>query len=339
MILLSAFGANMNSGGEYVTKILKEHFCKIYKSNEFIVVDSKRNNSDIDYLAHSKLSSIIIFLFFPLLYPQITRRFRIDVINKLRGQQHVILNFTQTFIYALFLQNRKIDLIIHDVLLQVELRKKRYFLLPFIYFWEFIFFRIIKNVTLHTLSNKDKQLLIKYYFVNSEKIKVLNLLDLISKDINFNKTSLLKKQYIEISEIKKSIINRNTDNLTFGIIGAWKRDENYNGLVNLIKGINKNRINLLICGSNIERLSIIDFNNINVNLIGFVQDLNVFFNSIDLMIIPLEKGAGVKIKVLQSLIYGVPCIGTKVAFEGIDLNNKCIEFSDINAIIRFINNE
>lgn len=339
MILLSAFGANMNSGGEYVTKVLKEHFSKIYVSNEFIVVDSKRTNSQYNYLANSKLTSIIIFLFFPFLYPQITRRFKIDVLKKLREQQHIVLNFTQTFIYALFLKNRKIDLIIHDVLLQVELRKKRYFLLPFIYFWEFIFFNLIKNVTLHTLSNKDKQLLIKYYFVNSEKIKVLDLLDLISRDTNFNKTSLLKKRYSEVSEIEKSIINRNTDNLTFGIIGAWKRDENYNGLTNLIKGINKNRINLLICGSNIERLNLIDFNNINVNLIGFVEDLNSFFDSIDLMIIPLEKGAGVKIKVLQSLIYGVPCIGTKVAFEGIDLNKNCIEFNDINGLIRFINNE
>ncbi len=339
MILLSAFGANMNSGGEYVTKILKEHFCKIYKSNNFIVIDSKKNGSDINYFAYSKLFSIIIFIFFPLLYPQITRRFKIEVLNKLREQQHIILNFTQTFIYALFLKNRNIDLIIHDVLLQVELRKNRFFLLPFIYFWEFIFFRIINNVTLYTLSNKDKQLIMKYYFVKSDKIKVLDLIDLISKDINLNQKPLLKKDYIEISEIQKLILNHQTDNLTFGIIGAWKRDENYYGLKTLIKGINENKISLLICGSNIERLSLIDFNNININLAGFVEDINTFFNSIDLLIIPLEKGAGVKIKVLQSLIYGVPCIGTKVAFEGIDLNKNCIEFNDITEIINFINHE
>lgn len=339
MILLSAFGANMNSGGEYVTKILKEHFCKIYKSNDFIVVDSKRNGSKINYFAHGKLISIIIFLFFPLLYPQMTRRFKIEVLNKLREQQHIILNFTQTFIYSLFLKNRKIDFIIHDVLLQVELRKNRFFLLPFIYFWEFIFFRIIKNVTLYTLSNKDKHLIMKYYFVKSDKIKVLDLLDLISNDINLNQKPLVKKEYFEISEIQELILNRKTDNLTFGIIGAWKRDENYYGLKTLIKGINENKINLLICGSNVERLSLINFNNINVNLAGFVEDLNTFFNSIDLLIIPLEKGAGVKIKVLQSLIYGVPCIGTKVAFEGIDFNRNFIEFNDISEIIKFINHE
>jgi hypothetical protein len=57
------------------------------------------------------------------------------------------------------------------------------------------------------------------------------------------------------------------------------------------------------------------------------------------LIIPLEKGAGVKIKVLQSLIYGVPCIGTKVAFEGIDININFIEFKDISEIIKFINHE
>jgi glycosyltransferase involved in cell wall biosynthesis len=131
----------------------------------------------------------------------------------------------------------------------------------------------------------------------------------------------------------------NTDNLNFGVIGAWKRDENYYGLKNFVNGINNNKINLVICGSNIERLSLINFKNINVNLLGFVDDLDSFFNSIDLLIIPLEKGAGVKIKVLQSLIYGVPCIGTKVAFEGIDLNPNCIEFNDIRELISFINHE
>ena len=95
----------MNSGGEYVTKILKDHFSKMFISNDFIVIDSKRINSEINYLAHSKLISIIFFIFCPLLYPQITRRFKIDVLKKLREQQHIVLNFTQTFIYALFLKN------------------------------------------------------------------------------------------------------------------------------------------------------------------------------------------------------------------------------------------
>ena len=338
MILLSAFGANMNSGGEYVTKVVKNYLYENITLNEFIVVDSKRNNTDLTYLAHNKLLSIVVFIICPILYPQLTRRFNLQVLQKLRIHKHIVLNFTQTFIYSLFLKNQKKDLIIHDILLQVELRKKRYFLLPLIYIWEFIFFRVIKNVTLYTLSNKDKQLLMKYYFVKSEKVKVINLLELIAKDIKYD-NRISSHQNLKNSGRRNTLLDYKSKNLTFGVIGAWKRSENFDGLKKLIKGINKNKINLIACGSNIERLHLINFNKIDVNFIGFVDDLNSFFNLIDVLIIPLDRGAGIKIKVLQSMLYGVPCIGTEVAFEGIDLNNNCIVFNNISGIINFLNNE
>ena len=100
MILLSAFGANMNSGGEYVTKVVKNYLYENITLNEFIVVDSKRNNTDLTYLAHNKLLSIVVFIICPILYPQLTRRFNLQVLQKLRIHKHIVLNFTQTFIYS-----------------------------------------------------------------------------------------------------------------------------------------------------------------------------------------------------------------------------------------------
>jgi hypothetical protein len=339
MIFLSAFGSNFNSGGEYVTKILKDYYFKIDNDNKMIVIDSNRSNTiNADYKPHSKLFSISIFIFLPFLYPQFIRRFKISVLKKLRREECIVLNFTQTFIYSLFLQQKKKHLVVHDVLLQVELRKKRYFLLPFIYFWEYIFFNIIKNCTLYTLSHKDKQLLIKYYFVKSDKIKVVSLVDLINLDNIYNH-KLPKERHFKIFNITDCIINNKIDVLTFGIIGAWNRDENFNGLKKFIKETKQVKIKLIICGSGIERLELIDFKQINVEMIGFVDDITFFFNLIDALIIPLEKGAGVKIKVLQALSYNVPCIGTTVAFEGIDNSDTFVQFDDISKLTNFLNYE
>lgn len=54
----------------------------------------------------------------------------------------------------------------------------------------------------------------------------------------------------------------------------------------------------------------------NVKYLGFQQDVAPWFNSLRLTVAPLRYGAGMKGKVISSLAYGVPCIGTSVAFEG-----------------------
>ena len=52
---------------------------------------------------------------------------------------------------------------------------------------------------------------------------------------------------------------------------------------------------------------------------GQVTDLADVLNTVRLTVAPLTYGAGVKGKVLDSLAYGVPCVGTPVASEGLDL--------------------
>lgn len=55
---------------------------------------------------------------------------------------------------------------------------------------------------------------------------------------------------------------------------------------------------------------------------GFVDDLFSIFEIAKLSVAPLRYGAGIKGKVLTSLGYGVPCIATSVASEGIGLTNE-----------------
>ncbi len=52
---------------------------------------------------------------------------------------------------------------------------------------------------------------------------------------------------------------------------------------------------------------------------GFVEDLAQFFETAKLSVAPLRFGAGIKGKILTSLGYGVPCVATSIASEGIGL--------------------
>ena len=81
-----------------------------------------------------------------------------------------------------------------------------------------------------------------------------------------------------------------------------------------------NSIRFNIYGSNFpnklkQELSL----NKNVNVIGFVDSLDEVFTTNRIFVAPLLSGAGIKGKVLESMSYGMPCIVSPVAAEGIDL--------------------
>lgn len=52
---------------------------------------------------------------------------------------------------------------------------------------------------------------------------------------------------------------------------------------------------------------------------GYVPNLGDLFNACRLSVAPLRFGAGMKGKVVTSLSYGVPCVATSVAVEGMRL--------------------
>lgn len=56
-----------------------------------------------------------------------------------------------------------------------------------------------------------------------------------------------------------------------------------------------------------------------IELVGFVQELGDVFDNVRLSVAPLRYGAGIKGKVVSSLSYGVPCVATSMAIEGMGL--------------------
>ena len=57
----------------------------------------------------------------------------------------------------------------------------------------------------------------------------------------------------------------------------------------------------------------------NVEVLGWVADLDALFGQVRLSVAPLRYGAGFKGKVATSLAHGVPVVGTAIALEGTGL--------------------
>ena len=70
--------------------------------------------------------------------------------------------------------------------------------------------------------------------------------------------------------------------------------------------------------------------NSSIEYIGFVDNPYPIIAQAKGLIAPLFHGAGVKVKVIESLSLGTPVMGTDITFEGIDNINYC---KDKNALI------
>ena len=67
----------------------------------------------------------------------------------------------------------------------------------------------------------------------------------------------------------------------------------------------------------------------NVDVLGHLQDIDPWFESVRVTVAPLRYGAGAKGKVASSLARGVPCIATSLASEGMALTeHKAIAVQD-----------
>lgn len=84
----------------------------------------------------------------------------------------------------------------------------------------------------------------------------------------------------------------------------------------------------------------------NVRSLGFVNDIGALLCIADIAIVPLKRGAGTKLKILDYLGAGLPIVTTKKGAEGIDIRNDedAVILDDVNeefieAILSLIDNE
>jgi len=111
---------------------------------------------------------------------------------------------------------------------------------------------------------------------------------------------------------------------------------NNEGLLWFVKNVLPHvEISFKVIGKGMERLKEVEPLLRNIEVVGSVPDLTPYITEADIMILPIFKGSGMKVKTCESLMFGKNILGTDEAFEGYDadydrIGGKC------NTAIEFI---
>lgn len=79
-------------------------------------------------------------------------------------------------------------------------------------------------------------------------------------------------------------------------------------------------IRMQIVGKGMERLKDADWMRSNIEVLSNVPDLEPLFEAADIMVLPIFKGSGMKVKTCESMMYGKNIIGTPEAWSGYELD-------------------
>lgn len=127
----------------------------------------------------------------------------------------------------------------------------------------------------------------------------------------------LEKYKIDISNLEKPSVFH---------IGAMDWRPNADGINWFLKGVWLNvvekhsSINLYLAGRNMPDW-LTHFKMKNVVVEGEVADSHKFINSKSIMIVPLNSGGGMRVKIIEGMAFGKTIISTSVGAEGIDYKN------------------
>ncbi len=259
------------------------------------------NNENVkvidDYLVN-RITKIIGALSLPFLFPLFTARFRWSVAMKLNkiaeNYDYIYLDFSQTFSYARYIKHPHIIMMSHDVIAQKYSRMKR-----ILFGWAKWSegFLLKQGCNIFTFSDKDCSIINSLYGIQSQS------------------TSFF------ISNIVKDSFPSEVDNY-YVMFGSWGRTENYETLQWVMDNINtllKNNEKIIVIGGGSlpdavkQRMEETE----GMEYRGFIDNPYPIIANAKAEIVPLRKGAGVKVKCVEALACGTPVIGTEVAFEGI----------------------
>lgn len=69
-----------------------------------------------------------------------------------------------------------------------------------------------------------------------------------------------------------------------------------------------------------------------VKLLGYVDRIEAFYETVDVVVAPMLMGSGLKMKVAEALSFGMPVIGTRLGFEGFDPTEPAHRCEDAEAV-------
>lgn len=323
ILFITAFPPNDKTAGQFYTLSLINDL--IVQGNTVGIIYFKFPNQKVDntlqkYVVASYDSGAMNCLFHPLTFPLFSKRFNIFIAKQIQAITNnydiLYFDFSQTFLYAKYIQHRCKVFMCHDVITQKYSRVNKFF----------AFFA----------KQTEKRLLVysNYIFTFSDKdATVVSRL--------CSRTAIVVNFYLKN---KKKVINErcvSLNNSFFIFYGAWNRKENLDGLVWFLDHVMPFltiRQKIIVIGGGLEQVNLLDGQK-NIEYLGFVDDPVVFLENAQALIAPLFSGAGVKVKVIDALSAGTPVIGTNIAFEGIyNVNDSLILAMEAKEYIEILNN-
>lgn len=305
ILFISAFPPSNKTAGQNYTCQLLNDLSKDYKidmiywsyaGHKAIVPEEVNIREEIVLTKVQKVfNAIKAFIFFPLF----TVRFDWRVCRQIKkiALDYDILyyDFSQIFLYSLFIRHPLKVFMCHDVISQKYSRKR----LSSLYLW---LVKLTESLLLKTahlrlcFSAKDVTYIMREFCLSAQKVSF----------------------YISDQIRCTNQLNYEVGNY-FVLFGAWNRPENYEGLLWFCEKVLPHcDISCVVIGGgmseDVKRKAECD----KLKCVGFVDNPYTLIASSVALIAPIFQGAGVKVKVVESLALGIPIIGTDIAFEGID---------------------
>lgn len=187
----------------------------------------------------------------------------------------------------------------------------------------------LRQLRMAEIENSE-ELRRKALIVKDRELKVFSESDVVCVHSTVEKEELLKELpslHLHLTPLIMEVPGRKhgfSERQNFCFIGGFGHPPNADAVRYFLKEIFpliRRRLpeaHFLVIGSNVPP-EIKDFASSNVQVLGYVPDLGEILENIRLTIVPLRYGAGVKGKVGTSMSYGVPVVGTSMAFEGMHL--------------------
>jgi len=187
-----------------------------------------------------------------------------------------------------------------------------------------------------SVSQVDKELFTKKYNLNPEKITV----------IPSGAEVINKKSMVERDKTRAMLGIKPTDVVIVfhGSYNYYPNKEAVDLIINFIAPEIKksfDNVKFAIAGKDVPK-----FENENIKSVGFVEDIYSLLNACDIAIVPILRGGGTRLKILDYMAVGLPIVTTKKGIEGIEAENMkhAIILDDVNeefiaAIEYLINNE
>lgn len=318
ILFITAFPPNKKTAGQNYSRQLINDLIKWHKVDviywEYPGHEIEISN-DVKILKEFQIKGIsrrLIYIFrhFPLFSKRYSKAIA-DYIASIAGMYDIVyFDFSQVFMYSLDLDHPLKIGMSHDIIAQKFSRHRLFkFLIPWVKNTEQ---KCIKSLNaVYTFSKKD-----------SNYIK-----------INYGIVAGIVPFYLE-----SQILNLEFDKIKiqnyYVMYGAWNRKENQETIIWVLSYNWTDMPQIKIIGGGMPS----DLKNKlsqypNIEYCGFVENPYPIIASSKGLLAPLFHGAGVKVKVIESLALGTPVIGTDITFEGIDN----ISFRNIGALINLNN--